>query len=353
MAPSFFKAGTRSVLVACKAGSRPNNNAVTPDTTRANRNTRISTGTLTTNGALYQKLNFDPIAFEPVAVLSKFPNVLLVRQDFPAATAQEFIVYAKANPGKLNYASQGVGTTSHLTAELFISLTGAKVTHVPYRGTAPALNDIIAGHVDFIFMELSSAVKLHEGKKARILAVATEKRLDILPDVPTLIEVGVPDFISDTWNAISAPPKTWEQFEELCADTFAALWSDHGLVRHGRSGQRQQGVDIIKLYPTGGHGLSWPSEVMTMSSDEIEAATQAAHERGKKIRGHITSKQGILAGLAAARHAAGEGELGADELRSTLDRAPAWTDAGQPRQLSPISSVKNRCTLPTSTTACA
>jgi tripartite-type tricarboxylate transporter receptor subunit TctC len=163
---------------------------------------------LTTNVALYKKLNFDPALFEPVAVLSKFPNVLLVRQDFPAATAQEFIAYAKANPGKLNYASQGVGTTSHLTAEFFQSVTGTKLTHVPYRGTGPALNDLIAGHVDFIFMELSSAVKLNEGKKARILAVATDKRLDILKDVPTLIEIGLPGFVSDTWNAISAPPKT-------------------------------------------------------------------------------------------------------------------------------------------------
>ena len=151
---------------------------------------------LTTNVALYKKLNFDPAALEPVAVMSKFPNVLLVRQDFPAKTGQEFVAYAKANPGKLNYASQGVGTTSHLTAELFMALTGTKLTHVPYRGTGPALNDIIASHVDFIFMELSSAVKLHESQKARILAVATDKRLDILKDIPTMIEVGVPGFIS-------------------------------------------------------------------------------------------------------------------------------------------------------------
>jgi tripartite-type tricarboxylate transporter receptor subunit TctC len=163
---------------------------------------------LTTNIALYRQLLFNPAAFEPVAVLSKFPNVLLVRQGFPAATAQEFIAYAKANPSKLNYASQGVGTTSHLTAEFFVSLTGTKFTHVPYRGSGPALNDILAGHVDFIFMELSSAVKLHEAKKARILATATEQRLDVLPDVPTMIEAGVPGFISDTWNAMSAPPKT-------------------------------------------------------------------------------------------------------------------------------------------------
>jgi tripartite-type tricarboxylate transporter receptor subunit TctC len=163
---------------------------------------------LTSNIALYKKLNFDPAAFEPVVVMSKFPNVLLVRENFPAKTAQEFLAYAKANPGKLNYASQGIGTTSHLTAELFTSVTGTKMTHVPYRGTGPALNDLVAGHVDFIFMELSSALKLHEGGKARILAVATDQRLDMLKDIPTMIELGLPNFISDTWNAISAPPKT-------------------------------------------------------------------------------------------------------------------------------------------------
>jgi tripartite-type tricarboxylate transporter receptor subunit TctC len=163
---------------------------------------------LTSNIALYKKLNFDPAKLEPIAVMTKFPNVLLVRQDFPAKTAQEFIAYVKANPGKVNYASQGPGTTSHLTAELFTSLTGTKMTHVPYRGTGPALNDLVAGHVDLIFMELSSALKLNEGGKARILAVATDKRLDMLKDIPTMIEVGVPGFISDTWNAISAPPKT-------------------------------------------------------------------------------------------------------------------------------------------------
>ena len=89
-----------------------------------------------------------------------------------------------------------------------MSQTGTKMVHVPYKGTAPALNDLIAGHVDLIFMELSSAYRLHEGGKARILAVATDKRLDLLPNVPTMIEAGVPGFLSDTWNAISAPPKT-------------------------------------------------------------------------------------------------------------------------------------------------
>jgi tripartite-type tricarboxylate transporter receptor subunit TctC len=163
---------------------------------------------ITSNIALYKKLNFDPVALEPVAVMSKFPNVLLVRQDFPAKTVEEFLAYVKANPGKVTYASQGPGTTSHLTSELFAKVTGTKMLHVPYRGTGPALNDLVAGHVDFIFMELASAHKLHAGGKARILAVATDKRLDIMPEIPTLIEVGLSDFVSDTWNAISAPPKT-------------------------------------------------------------------------------------------------------------------------------------------------
>jgi tripartite-type tricarboxylate transporter receptor subunit TctC len=163
---------------------------------------------ITTNVVLYKKLSFDPTQFVPVALMSSAPNVLLVKNDFPAKTAQEFMAYVKANPTKLNYASQGPGTTSHLTAELFNKLAGTKLQHVPYKGTAPALNDLVAGHVDMIFMQLEAAIKLHEGGKARILAVTTEKRIATLPNIPTMGEVGLKDFISDTWNAISAPPKT-------------------------------------------------------------------------------------------------------------------------------------------------
>jgi tripartite-type tricarboxylate transporter receptor subunit TctC len=163
---------------------------------------------ITTNKFLYKKLNFNPDTIIPIAIMSQIPNVLLVRPDFPAKTAQEFVAYAKAHPGKLNYASQGTGTTSHLTAALFETHAGVKATHVPYKGTAPALNDLIGSQVDFIFMELASAYELHDGKKARILAVATKKRIPELPDIPTMEEAGVKDFVSGTWNAISAPPNT-------------------------------------------------------------------------------------------------------------------------------------------------
>jgi tripartite-type tricarboxylate transporter receptor subunit TctC len=163
---------------------------------------------LTVNVLLYKKINFDPTAFVPVAIMTSIPNTLTVRPDFPAKTMQEFLAYARANPDKLNFASQGTGTTSHLTAELFDRKTGIRMLHVPYRGTAPAINDLIAGHVDMMFTELASAIELHKSGHARILAVATDKRLPLLPDIPTFIESGVPDFLSSTWNAISAPPKT-------------------------------------------------------------------------------------------------------------------------------------------------
>jgi tripartite-type tricarboxylate transporter receptor subunit TctC len=163
---------------------------------------------LTTNVVLYKKLNFDPTKFVPVAVMSSIPNTLLVKNDFPAKNLQEFMAYVKANPKKVNYASQGPGTTSHLTAELFNKIAGTQMTHVPYKGTGPALNDLVAGHVDLIFMQLESALRLHQGGKARILAVTTEKRISTLPDIPTMVEIGLKDFVSDTWNAMSAPPKT-------------------------------------------------------------------------------------------------------------------------------------------------
>jgi tripartite-type tricarboxylate transporter receptor subunit TctC len=163
---------------------------------------------ITTSPLLFKKLNFDPTKFEPVAVMSAIANTLLVRPDFPANNVKEFIAYAKANPGKLNYASQGNGTTSHLTGAMFDAATGTKMNHVPYRGTAPAINDLLGGHVDLMFNELATSVELHKGGRAKLLAVTTEKRIDELPDVPTMQESGVPNFISDTWNAISAPPKT-------------------------------------------------------------------------------------------------------------------------------------------------
>jgi tripartite-type tricarboxylate transporter receptor subunit TctC len=163
---------------------------------------------ITTNPVLYKSLNYDPTQLMAVAILSHVPNVVLVRKDFPAKNIQELIDYAKANPGKINYASQGIGTTSHTTAELFQALTHTKLTHVPYKGTAPAINDLLAGNVDLMFNELATSLELHKAGSARILAVTIKDRVPSLPDIPTLEESGITGCISDTWHAITAPPKT-------------------------------------------------------------------------------------------------------------------------------------------------
>jgi tripartite-type tricarboxylate transporter receptor subunit TctC len=163
---------------------------------------------LTTNVVLYRKLNFDPAAFEPLAIMSSIPNTLVVRSEFPANSVQELIAFARDNPGKVNFGSQGVGTTPHLTGELFARLTGTRLTHVPYRGTAQAVNDLIAGHLDLLFFQLDSVREQYQAKRAKMLAVTTAARVASVPDVPTLEEAGVKGFRSDTWNALAAPPKT-------------------------------------------------------------------------------------------------------------------------------------------------
>ena len=163
---------------------------------------------LTTNVVLYKKLNFDPAAFEPLAIMTSIPNTLVVRSDFPANSVAELIAYAKTNPGKVNFGSQGVGTTPHLSAELFARLSGTQLVHVPYRGTAQAINDIVAGHVDMLFFQLDSVREQYRTNKVKMLAVTTPTRIASVPEVPTMAQAGLKDFRSDTWNALAAPPKT-------------------------------------------------------------------------------------------------------------------------------------------------
>jgi tripartite-type tricarboxylate transporter receptor subunit TctC len=187
---------------------------------------------ITTAPFLYKSLNYDPAQLIPVAIMSHVPNVVLVRKDFPAKTVAELIAYAKANPGKINYASQGIGTTSHTTAELFQSITGTKLTHVPYKGTAPAINDLLAGNVDMMFNELATSIELNKSGQARILAVTVKERVPSLPNIPTLDEVGVHGCISDTWHAITAPPKTPPEIVSKLNAAANSAMRDPALLQH-------------------------------------------------------------------------------------------------------------------------
>ena len=161
---------------------------------------------LTTNHLLY-KLSFDPAAFAPVSIIATYPIVLLVNPKVPANTLQELIAYAKANPGKLNFASQGSGTSSHLTGEMFNAMNGAKMVHVPYKGTGPALIDLLGGQVQVLFDNLPATMQYIKAGRLRILGVGSAHRLSVLPEVPAIAEV-LPGFLSETWMGLVAPPKT-------------------------------------------------------------------------------------------------------------------------------------------------
>jgi len=161
-------------------------------------------------------------------------RTLAVRLDLPAASVAELIAYAKANPGKLNFGSQGVGTTPHLTGELFARVTGTQLTHVPYRGTAQAVNDLIAGNVDMLFFQLDSVREQYRANKVKMLAVTTATRIASVPEVPTMEEAGVKDFRSDSWNALAAPPKTPAAIVAKLNDAINAVLKERDTAEHLR-----------------------------------------------------------------------------------------------------------------------
>jgi tripartite-type tricarboxylate transporter receptor subunit TctC len=162
---------------------------------------------LVINQSLYPKLNFDASTFEPIAIISRVPNSLVVHPKVKANNVAEFIALAKAEPGKITSATQGNGTTSHLTSEMFQMMADVKFQHIPYRGSAPALQDLLAGTVDVMFDNLGSSLALVKSGNLKLLAVATPKRMASLPDVPTIAET-LPGFDSSAWYGVVAPAKT-------------------------------------------------------------------------------------------------------------------------------------------------
>ena len=189
---------------------------------------------LVINHNLYPKLGFDPTEFIPIIIMGRVPNALVVNPKVAANTVAELIAYAKANPGKLTSATQGNGTTSHLTSELFQLMAQVKVQHVPYRGSAPALTDLVAGSVDIMFDNLGVSLALVKAGQLKLLAVATPKRMASLPDVPTMAET-LPGFESAAWFAVVAPPKTPPAIvSKINADMNEALRQGEVVARLGQ-----------------------------------------------------------------------------------------------------------------------
>ncbi|MEJ7932419.1 tripartite tricarboxylate transporter substrate binding protein [Ramlibacter sp. AN1015] len=165
-------------------------------------------GPLTINQFLYREMPFDPMKLVPVIMLSGMPNVITARPGLAANSARELIEYARANPGKITYGSQGNGSTSHLTAQMFATMTGTQMVHVPFRGEGPALTELMGGRIDLFFGNTASVLKYLETKQVKLLGVAAPKRSSMVPDVPAGPEFGLPDFIASAWFGLVAPPGT-------------------------------------------------------------------------------------------------------------------------------------------------
>jgi len=179
-------------------------------------------GTQAANLALYKNIRYDPVKdFVPVHAMSETPLILVMNPTRPFKTVPELIAYAKANPGKLNFGSAGPGTGTHLTAELFQMATGIKMTHVPYKGSNPALTDLMAGNLDVMFDYSSVVTPYIEAKKLKPLAVTAKTRLAVQPDLPTMGELGYPNAESSAWSAVFLPAKTPPEIAKKLGDAIA------------------------------------------------------------------------------------------------------------------------------------
>ncbi|RZS86132.1 Bug family tripartite tricarboxylate transporter substrate binding protein [Pigmentiphaga kullae] len=184
---------------------------------------------LVINESLYSRLGFKPERFTPVSLISASPNILVVHPSVPAKTVRELIDYAGGHPDSLNYASQGNGTTSHLTAEMLKSMAGISLTHVPYKGSGPAMADLMGGQVNMMFAEISTAVNLVRSGKLRALAVASAQRNPSLPDTPTMQDT-LPGFVSATSSSLVAPPGTPPAIVDKLSAVVAEAMRDPAVI---------------------------------------------------------------------------------------------------------------------------
>ena len=226
---------------------------------------------LATNAALYKKINFDPEAdFAPIGLIGSQANILVVNPAVPARSMAELIAFAKANPGKLNFASSGHGLAAHLAGELFKAEAKVDIVHVPYKGAAPALQDVIAGHVQMMFATASSVVPHIRDGKVRALAVASLKRTAVLSEIPTIDELGIKNFDATTWHGLVAPAQTQREIIATLNRALLAALADPGV----KTSLNDLGVDII-----GG----MPAEFAAYIKSEIPKWTAIIKASGAKL----------------------------------------------------------------------
>jgi tripartite-type tricarboxylate transporter receptor subunit TctC len=214
-------------------------------------------GPLSINKLLYRSITFDSDTFVPVSIVAANPNVLLVHPKVPARTVQELIAHARANPNKLNYASSGAGSTTHLAGELLKSMARIDIVHIPYKGGPPAFSDLLAGQVEIMFQGLATALPQIKEGKVRVLAVGGDRRHPALPDVPALTEI-LPGFVTTSWTGLVASPGTPPAIAARIAAAVSEVFSNSETAR------QVKGLDARDLV------LNSPAEAARFIREEKE-----------------------------------------------------------------------------------
>lgn len=209
--------------------------------------------TMAVNVSLYKNLPYDPTTdFSLIGLLSGTPFVLMVNVDLPVKSVPELLAYAKANQDKMTFASAGPGVPHHLFMELFKGMTGMKASHVPYRGSLPALNDLVAGHIPMMFSDLGPATGLIEGKRVRVLGISTKTRHPSFPDIAPLAEVGVPGYEAVSWQAIAAPAQTPKPILDKLNTELTAVLAlpevKEQILKFGFLPLQNRSVDELKVF---------------------------------------------------------------------------------------------------------
>jgi tripartite-type tricarboxylate transporter receptor subunit TctC len=223
------------------------------------------------NPSLYKKIGYDAVKdFQPVSLVAMVPNVLEVNPGVEAKSVQELIALAKANPGKLNFASSGSGTSIHMSGELFKLMTGVDIIHVPYKGSAPALTDLLGGQVQMMFDNLPASISHIRAGKLRPLAVTSDHRSAALPDVPTMAEAGLPGYEATAWFGLLAPAGT----PRPIVDKMSAEIAKGIKTKEGQAQIAEQGAE-----PVG----STPEEFGTLIKGELEKWAKVVKASGAQV----------------------------------------------------------------------
>lgn len=228
-------------------------------------------GTHSINPAVYAKINYDPIKdFEPVIQFGTAPNVLVVHPDLPIKSVADLIAYIKANPGKVNYGSSGNGTSNHLSGAMFVARNGLNATHIPYKGGAQAITDLLRGEIQFMFYHYLPLLGHIQDGKLRAIANTNATRIDALPNVPVMKEAGMDDFVVSAWFGIWAPAKTPKEVVTKLNETILKIIS----APQVKKSLQAQGID-----PVAGS----PEDLRKLNQAELARWAKAVEQAGAKL----------------------------------------------------------------------